>query len=100
MSYSGGPIVRCPLIHTSFWGPAWGDGPHTNLSNQLNQFNQDFVASNAMNVIHQYGITGGVFEDATYLSWVPSVLDPGSIQSIIQSCINANAIPEPGNPAT
>ena len=98
--YSGGPIVRCPLIHTSFWGPAWGDGPHTNLSNQLNQFNQDFVASNAMNVIHQYGITGGVFEGATYLSWVPSVLDPGSIQSIIQSCINANAIPEPGNPAT
>jgi hypothetical protein len=53
-----------------------------------------------MNVIHQYGITGGVFEGATYLSWVPGVLDPGSIQSIIQSCINANAIPEPGNPAT
>jgi hypothetical protein len=97
--YSGGPIVRCPLIHTSFWGPAWGDAAHTTLSNHLNQFNTDYVASQAMNVIHQYGVTGGLFSGATYLNWVPSTLDPTSIQSIIQSCINSKALPEPGDPA-
>ena len=97
--YSGGPIVRCPLIHTSFWGPSWGDAAHTTLANNLNQFNTDFVASEAMNVIHQYGIIGGLNSGATYLNWVPGTLDPTSIQSTIQSCINAGAIPEPGDPA-
>ncbi len=98
--YSGGPIVRCPLIYTSFWGPAWGDVAHTTLSSQLNQFNQDYVFSQAMNVIHQYGVTGGLFSGATYLNGVPGTLDPASIQSIIQSCIDAGAIPEPGDPAS
>ena len=98
--YTGGPIVRCPLVHTSFWGPSWGDAAHTALANNLNQFNQDFLASEAMNVIRQYGVTGGVFSGATYLNWVPSTLTPASIQSIIQSCIGAGAFPEPSDPAT
>jgi hypothetical protein len=97
--YTGGPIVRCPLIHTSFWGPSWGDAAHTALANKINQFNQDFVASQAMNVLHQYGVLGGVYIGPTYLSWVPHVLTVSSYKSIIQSCINANAIPEPVNPA-
>jgi hypothetical protein len=100
ITYSGGPIVRCSTIYTSFWGPAWGDPFHTNIANQLNQFHQDYVASQAMNVITQYGISGGVYSSASYLNWVPNTLDPTSIQSIIQSCINAGALPEPGDPST
>jgi hypothetical protein len=100
VTYSGGPIVHCSLIHTSFWGPAWGDALHTGVANQLNQFHQDYVASQAMNVITQYGVIGGVYSSASYLNWVPGTLDPTSIQSIIQGCIDSGAFPEPGDPAT
>src|SRR5450432_1172453 len=97
--YTGGPIVRCPLIHTSFWGPSWGDATHAPLAAKINQFNQDYVQSQAMNVVHQYGVIGGAYIGPTFLSWVPHTLTVSSYKSIIQSCINSNAFPEPGDPA-
>jgi hypothetical protein len=53
-----------------------------------------------MNIISQYGVVGGLYSSASFLNWVPSTLDPTSIQSIIQSCIDAAAFPEPGDPAS
>jgi hypothetical protein len=39
----GGPVVRCPLVYNSFWGPSWSDATHQALANQINQFTQDLV---------------------------------------------------------
>ncbi len=99
--YSGGPIIHCPQIYTSFWGPAWSDPAHTALANQLNQFHADLVASQFMNVLTQYGMWGsGAFIRATFVSAVPGVMSVSDYQNIIQDCINAGAFPEPQDPHT
>ena len=56
ITYAGGPVVKCPLVYTSFWGPAWSDAIHQAQVAQLDQFHQDILSSNFMNVLTQYGI--------------------------------------------
>jgi hypothetical protein len=98
--YSGGPIVRCPLIYTSFWGPSWTDPAHTALSSQINQFLQDLLVSPYMNVLTQYGVFGGgAFVQASYLLGVSGTLTVSGYQAIIQDCIDVGALPEPDDPA-
>jgi hypothetical protein len=97
----GGPIVKCPLIYNSFWGPLWSNAAHQALANQINQFTQDLLQSKFMNVLSQYGLLGGVgsgvFVRASFLPGVPSTLTVSSYESIIQQCINASAFPQPVN---
>jgi hypothetical protein len=94
----GGPVVRCPVVYNSFWGPAWGDATHQALANQINQFTQDLLASNFMNTLTQYGEWGGAgsgaFVRASFLPGVPSTLTVQSYEQIIQSCINAGVLPQ------
>ena len=59
ITYAGGPIVRCPRVYTSFWGPLWSDSPHQALAAQLNRFHQDILNSHYMNVLTQYGVWKG-----------------------------------------
>jgi hypothetical protein len=64
--YEGGPVVYCPVIYTSFWGPSWNSSPNNLLSSQLNQFVQDLLVSRFMNVLTQYGPAGiGLFSQAS-----------------------------------
>jgi hypothetical protein len=99
VTYQGGPIVRCPNIYSSYWGPAWSDGPHSALAGQLNQFLQDLVGSQFMNVLTQYGISGtGLYAQASFLPGVPSTLTVSDYQGIIQSCIDAGVFPSPQDP--
>src|ERR1035438_3598742 len=102
--YSGGPIVKCPLIYNSFWGPSWGDAAHQTLAAQINQFTQDLLRSTWMNVLSQYGLLGGVgsgaFIRASFLPGVPGTLTVSSYESLIQQCINAATFPQPVNPST
>ena len=104
ITYAGGPIVRCPRFYTSFWGPAWSDSAHQTLAGQLNQFHQDILRSNYMNVLTQYGVLKGAgtgaFIQASYLPGVPSTLTVPDYVAILQQCINIGAIPEPQDAST
>lgn len=101
ITYSGGPIVHCPLVYTSFWGPAWSDAAHTTLAGQLNQFHQDLLVSRFMNVLTQYGLYGGgAFVRSLVLPGISGTLTVPGYEAIIQDCINVGAIPEPQDPAT
>jgi hypothetical protein len=94
----GGPVIRCPLLYNSFWGPAWSNASHQALANQINQFTKDLLASNFQNTLTQYGELGGAGAGAlvqsSFLANVPSTLTVSSYQQIIQQCINANALPQ------
>lgn len=101
--YNGGPVIRCPQIYGTFWGPHWFETPMLARAAHLAQFMTDLVASKYMNVLSQYGVGGGAgvagsYVKTTFVQNVSSQLNETSIHALIQSCINAGALPEP--PAT
>lgn len=98
--YNGGPVVTCAFVYTSFWGSLWGELDHLQEAGRLSQFCDDLVNSDFMNILSQYGVgTGngsGLFMQASFVHNVPNQLTDANIQEIIQACIDAGAIPEPG----
>ena len=103
-NYQGGPVVACPWVYTSFWGPLWLQDPaHLMSAGQFNQYHADLLQSGFMNVLSQYGVGwgagSGAFIQASFVSNIPNTLTDSGIQAIIQSCIAAGALPEPSNPS-
>ena len=102
--YHGGPVVTCPLVYTSFWGPMWtSDQAHATSADRLNQYHQDLLKSDFMNVLSQYGAGfgagSGAFIQPSFVSNVANTISDADIHTIIQSCIDAGALPEPTNPS-
>lgn len=96
--YSGGPVVYCPVVYTSFWGSSWNSGLNSQIATQLNRFMQDLIGSPWMNVLTQYGPSGlGVFAQSSFLPFVPTTLAVADYQRILQACITAGVLPEPAN---
>ncbi len=98
--YNGGPVITCPMIYVSFWGSLWlSDPAHIQEAGRLTQFCADLVNSNYMNVLSQYGVGSGkgsgLFVQASFVSNVPATLTDSGVHTVIQSCINSGAIPEP-----
>ncbi len=104
-SYYGGPVITCPQVYTSFWGSLWlSDPAHLARAARLSQFHADLLQSGFMNVLSQYGVgfgagIAGAFIRASIVTNVPSNLANGDIESIIQSCVDAGALPEPTKPS-
>lgn len=101
--YNGGAVIRSPQVYTSFWGPLWSDQAHTARADRLNQFLQDLLNSDYMNVLSQYGAgsgagAAGAFVNASFVPDVPSQLDEAGIAQAIQNSIDSGTLPEP--PAT
>jgi hypothetical protein len=95
-SYHGGPVVKCPLVYTSFWGSAWTTDPgHLTRAGRLAQYHQDLVGSNFMNVLNQYGVGKGIYLNTSFFANVPTDLNGAAIQSTLQAAIDSGAIPEP-----
>jgi len=98
--WNGGPVVTCPLMYATFWGPSWTNSP-AGLAEaaRLSQFLQDLVASQFMNVLSQYGAGSGagsgLFMQASFITNVASTISDTDIHTIIQNAINSGAIPEP-----
>ena len=98
--YNGGPVITCPLMYATFWGPSWTNSP-SGLAEaaRLTQFLQDLVKSEFMNVLSQYGAGSGagsgLFMQASFLTNVASSITDTDIHNYIQGAINAGAIPEP-----
>lgn len=97
--YNGGPVITAPKVYTSFWGKLWSDAAHQAAAQRLNQFVQDLLNSNFMNVLSQYGAGAGAgrsaFGKSSFVAGVASQLTDADIHGVIQSNINSGAIPEP-----
>jgi len=102
--YQGGPIIATPQVHASFWGASWTDPAHTGRRANLIQFIQDFMASDYMNILSQYGVGNGAghcgtWEGATDLPTASGQMTDADIHKSIQSMIDAGTVPEPGSPS-
>ena len=97
--YNGGAVITSPVVYTSFWGSLWSDATHQTDAQRLNQYVQDLLASNFMNVLSQYGVGSGAgsgqFGQASFLANVANQLADSDIQNAIQQAIDAGSIPEP-----
>ena len=100
-TYQGGPVISNPKVYTSYWGPAWENDPaHQELRQDLDQFVQDFLASDYMNILSQYGVGSGPGKTGRFAGYtidpaVNGVLTDANIHTKIQDLINAGALPEP-----
>jgi hypothetical protein len=100
-TYQGGPVISNPKVYTSYWGPAWERSRvHRQLRQDLDQFVQDFLVSDYMNILSQYGVGSGPgktgrFVDNSIDPAVNGVLTDTDIQIKIQNLINAGKLPEP-----
>jgi hypothetical protein len=102
--YEGGPIIADPQVYATFWGQSWGNADHAARRANLIQFLQDFLASDYMNILSQYGVGQGAGKCGKWIadSDVPAVngvLTDTGIHQQIQSMIDAGTVPEPGNPS-
>jgi hypothetical protein len=63
--YNGGPVVSCPILYASFWGSYWQTKREAITAQAtLTAFLGDLVHSTWMNVLAQYGVSGGMFAQA------------------------------------
>lgn len=94
--YEGGPVVFCPLVYTSFWGPSW-KAENAGLATQLNQFIQDLLAATPwMNTLTQYGVSGtGAFMQASYVTDPPSTLTVADYENLFELLMAGGVIPVP-----
>lgn len=100
--YNGGPVISCPQVYASFWGPNWVNDPaHLQTAGKLSQFHQDLIDSNFMNILSQYGVGfgrgSGAFIQASFVSSVATSVTDTDIQSIIQSGISQGVWPDQPN---
>ena len=103
-NYTGGPIISNPQVYATFWGPNWNDAAHTTRRTDLVQFVQDFLASDYMNILSQYGVGAGAGKcgrwiGSSVLTTVTGQMTDGTIHSTIQGLINSHVLPEPGSPS-
>jgi hypothetical protein len=98
--WNGGPVLTCPFMYATFWGPSWTNSP-AGLAEaaRLSQFLQDLGNSQFMNVLSQYGVGSGpgtaLFLQASFITNVAANISDTDIHNIIQGAINSGAIPEP-----
>jgi hypothetical protein len=103
-TYQGGPVISNPNVYTSYWGPAWEDPEHQELTKYLDQFVQDLLKSEYMNVLSQYGVGSGAGKAGMF---VKNSMDPDvkgdladvNIHARIQHLIDTGKLPEPGSSA-
>jgi len=103
-TWHGGPVIKSPEVHTTFWGALWSDASHQARARRLNQYHQDLLQSDFMNVLSQYGVgqgagNAGTFVGDTFLANVPTTLTDPVIRQTIQSAIDRGDLPEPGTPS-
>ena len=102
--YQGGPIISNPQVRASFWGATWSDANHGPRRTNLIQFIQDFLASDYMNILSQYGVGSGAGKCGTWLGTTDLPTAAGQISDTdihtsIQSMIDAGTLPEPASPS-
>ena len=93
--WNGGPVIKSLDIYPTFWGSNWSDKNHQDQAARLVQFLNDFISSDYMNILTQYGVgTGGQVRPLSFIPVGASLTDAG-IHSTIQDAIKSGALAEP-----
>lgn len=93
--YNGGPVVTNPQVYNIFLGD-WTSSANQTRASRLNQFITDLMNSNFMNMLAQYGCgSSGTFQKGVFIANSNNSLLDSDLQTIIQTAINNNTLPEP-----
>jgi hypothetical protein len=102
--YQGGPIIPSPQVYASFWGASWPEGVHPGERTNLIQFLKDFLASDYMNILSQYGVGNGAGDCGRWMgdcdrTTAQGEMSDADIHTEIQALIDERALPEPSTPS-
>ena len=93
--YNGGPVVTNPQVYNIFLGD-WSAASAQTRATNLNQFISDLMNSDYMNNSAQYGCgSTGTFQKGVFIANSSTSLLDSDLQTIIQTAINNNTLPEP-----
>lgn len=94
----GGRVINTPQVSILFVGD-WTSAANQNRANRLRQFTSDFLNSEYMNILSQYGCgTNGTVVNSVFVSSPSQDLTGSEIRNILQTAINNNQISEPTKP--
>src|SRR4051812_46698139 len=98
-AYHGGRVIHEPQVFTLFLGD-WSSAANQTRANRLNQFVTDLMNSDYMNMLAQYGCgSTGTLVNSLFIASSDHNLNRSDIESVFQTAINNNTIPEPTNPS-
>lgn len=96
-TYHGGRIINTPQVYTVFLGD-WTSAANQNRATRLNQFLNDLMHSDYMNMLAQYGCgTSGSVVNSVFIPSTNHNLNRTDIENVFQTAINNSQIPEPTN---
>jgi hypothetical protein len=95
--YRGGPVINNPQVYLVFLGD-WSSTANQNRATRLQQFMNDLMNSNYMNMLAQYGCgSTGTVVNSVFIASTDNDLNRNDIEAIFQTAINNNTLPEPTN---
>jgi hypothetical protein len=95
--YRGGRVINNPQVYMMFLGD-WTSAANQTRATRLSQFMNDMMNSDYMNMLAQYGVGNtGTVANSVFISSADHDLNRTDIESIFQTAINNNTIPEPTN---
>ncbi len=95
--YRGGRIINTPQVYAVFLGD-WTSTANQGRATRLVQFLNDLMSSDYMNMLAQYGCgTSGQVINSVFISSTDNDLDRANIESIFQTAIDNNTIPDATN---
>lgn len=102
--YQGGPIIAAPEVHACFLGPRWAEGANVEARARLVQFLQDFLASDYMNILSQYGVGAGAGRCGRWsgdfdVAAVKAQMSDADIHALVHQLIGAGTLAEPASPS-
>jgi hypothetical protein len=93
--YRGGPVINTPQLYVIFLGD-WSSSSNQTRANRLQQFLTDLLGSSYMNILSQYGCgTTGTLHNSVFIADTTDTLNDSDLQTVLQTAINNNQIPEP-----
>ncbi len=98
-TYHGGRVIHEPQVFCVFLGD-WTSAANQTRATRLSQFLTDLMHSDYMNMVAQYGVgSTGAVVNSVFIASSDHDLDRANIESVFQTAINNNTIPEPTNPS-
>ncbi len=91
----GGRVIHNPKLYAIFLGD-WTSAQNQTRATRLAQFLNDLMNSEYMNMLAQYGCgSSGTVVNSVFIASTNHNLNRNNIESIFQTAINNNTIPEP-----
>src|SRR6266849_1770165 len=56
LTYNGGPLLTSVEVFTIFWGAAWNQASHAQMTSEINQFFQFILGSPLIDQLSEYSV--------------------------------------------